>query len=253
VKYAELKDYEMKQKDPPIIGYQLALHGNDTLMYRFDDEVLERCPVCGFRLSIFQHRPDYSTKQRLNGTGAKRLDIAVTQDDQIIVSQAVRDFCIENEYEGLDFLSFENDRSHFQLKIERKLRIDRDRIKSQYGKMCPACERYNAVVTGWMFRNLDYNTYNFFETNSPVDDGFYLGDIWYARVSTQFPIIVIGIETRAKLRAAGIKITVIKAYGFDPDFPTTFKDWRIAKTQADPTPKEAISTLKIRGKRRHRD
>lgn len=195
-----------------IVGYRFIEHYNGTYMYEPGDKALPPCPHCGYRLDFFPTNPDYALKKRfkpLTGemTVSKETALSCTYDHQTIVSQGFKDFCLQQGYEGLNFIEFPKDPRHFHLIITRQVKFDSARNQTRFLEMCPTCGNYDEVITSG--RAL-------LELTEPLADGFYRTDLLFGSGDTKKPLIIAGAETKPKLKAMKFKGLIFEpAYGLD--------------------------------------
>jgi hypothetical protein len=238
----------VKNETEPIIGYQLSLPYNNTIMDEQQKQITPLCPNCGYVLNDFQHRPEYNTKQRLPGLTPHRYDIASTLDHRIIVSREFRDFCEQSGYDGLEYFGLNNDLLHFQLGLTRILYLDRCRSEIEFGELCPLCHRYDAIGAG----RKSYTVWGsksgslVFKLSEPILDGFFRTDLSFGHANKWSPEIIIGIETRVKLKKAGLTgIHTCPAFGVEPGSEPI-----CPQNSAVESPADLVVRPKLRQKRR---
>ena len=195
-----------------IVGHTLDGHDNGTYMYEPGDKALPLCPRCGYRLNFFPTNPDYALKKRfkpLTGQSvvSKETALSCTYDHQTIVSQGFKDFCLQQGYEGLNFIEFPKDPWHFHLIITNQVKFDSARNQPRFLEMCPTCGNYDGVITSG--RAL-------LELTEPLVDGFYRTDLLFGSGDRKNPLIVVGTGTKSKLKAMNFKGLIFEpAYGLD--------------------------------------
>lgn len=200
--------YTMKN----VVGYTLDGHDNGTYMYEPGDKALPTCPRCGYRLDFFPTNPDYALKKRfkpLTGqpTVSKETALSLTYDHQHIVSQGFKDFCSQEGYEGLNFIAFPKDPHHFHLIITNQVKFDPLRTRTRFLKLCPICGNYDEVIG---------TRPAFLQLSEPLADGFYRTDLLFGSGDRKDPLIIVGTETKAKLKAMKFKGFIFNpAYGLD--------------------------------------
>jgi hypothetical protein len=191
------------------IGFKLSGHDNDTEMYSRSDPSLPRCPKCGYRLDFQAYNPEYSFKKSFNTIYMDELKISVqtavtyTYDGQMIVTTSFKEFCDAQGYKGLIFRSFPKDPWHFQLIATRQVIIDQVQSRVRFGKLCPTCKNYHEI-------NLTYDPVLkrapvVLKQSELLSDGFYRSDLLFASGDNKSPLIIVGAETRDKLKAAKFK------------------------------------------------
>jgi hypothetical protein len=193
-----------------LIGYNLSGPDNGTYMFR-DRSGLKRCPLCGYRLDFISHNPDYQFRRReadqYDGYVKRGADFSSTYDMYKIVSDRFRAFCMEQEYTYLAFGEFSKDKSHFNFVANRIVEFDAVRRVTNFEKLCCACGNYESVVgakPAYLLRS------------KPLEDGFYRSDLLFGSGDSKGPLILVGIETREKLKAAKLKgLEFSPAFGWD--------------------------------------
>lgn len=211
-----------------IIGYRLGGQDNGTVMFKpLPEELIcpvstaflstdekkslyaessttqnrpETCGTCGYRLDFQAHNPEY----RLRST---KRDISETYDGQTIVSVRFRNFCIQNNYEGVHFLPFSSDPNHFHLIAVKIVEFDKVNGRTWNGGFCATCGNYQFVGVSSPYM---------LEKNTILEDDFYRTDMFFAGGNEKHPLIIVGVETKQKLKAAGLKgLEFSPAYGIE--------------------------------------
>ena len=182
-----------------LIGYDLSGPDNGTFMFRGGSEV-KRCPLCGYYVDFLAYNPDYQFKRReadkYDGYIKRGADFSSTYDSYDIVSDRFRTFCLEQQYEGLAFGEFSNDKTHFNFMPNRIVRFDALRRNTTFEKLCRVCRNYESVVGA---------TPPYLLRSKPLEDGFYRSDLLFGSGDRKGPLILVGLETKAKLKAANLK------------------------------------------------
>ncbi len=173
-----------------IIGYQLGGYDNGTVMFEKDCAALEKCPACGYRIDFFAHNPLYRQARK------RRSDLLCTYDGAEIVTQNFKAFCLENSYQGVNFLEFRNDPDHFHLQTERIVPFDAKRRGTRFISYCPFCENYESIIGA----NPDY-----LKVQRPLQDGIYRTDLLFGPKNAKSPLLLVGCETKAKMESANLK------------------------------------------------
>jgi hypothetical protein len=184
-----------------IIGYNLDGQDNDTYMFR-DNSPLPKCEGCGYRLDFSPTNRKYVLKKCKDA-------ISATYDGQTIISKAFKEFCELNEYLGIKFGAFENDPNHFHLTLTHIVKFDSIRRKTRFEKLCPQCGNYESIVGA---------TPVYLLVDKSLEDGFYRSDLIFASGNEKHPLTLVGIETKAKLIAAGLGLKDVDfspAYGIE--------------------------------------
>lgn len=195
------KDTEAKPLCPVSTAFLLpeereALYDNTAR----DTNMPRTCPSCGWRLDFQAHNPKYTLR-------STRRDISATYDGQLIVSKRFRDFCVDNNYVDMQFLPFENDLFHYHMIVDEVVKFDAVRRETKFTNKCDTCGNFQSIIGA---------DPTFLLVNKPLADKFYRTDILFASGNDKHPLIIVGIETKAKLKAAGLKgIDFSPAYGIE--------------------------------------
>lgn len=197
-----------------IVGHRISYPDNDTDMWERVDTRLPVCPKCGIRTDFFATNPDYKVKKRYKPGYAPELAVtgktglAATYDGQTIASLAFRNWCMEQGYVGLEFREFPRDPYHFHLIANNIVPFDGEISGSTFINYCSECGNYEAVGGG-----LDI-----VKVSTPLPDGFYRTDLLFACGREKHPLLIVGPETKAKLRAAKIEgLDFHPVYASPPD------------------------------------
>jgi hypothetical protein len=182
-----------------LVGYILSGPDNGTFMFRRESEV-KRCPVCGYRVDFLAYNPEYEFRRReadkYDGYVKRGADFSSTYDLYDIVSDHFRAFCLEQQYKGLAFGEFSNLNTHFSFMPDRIVPFDALRRTTNFEKLCRACGNYESVTGA---------TPSYLLRSKPLEDGFYRSDLLFGSGDSKGPLILVGIETREKLKAAKLK------------------------------------------------
>lgn len=195
-----------------IVGFTIGGHHNGTYMYEPGDKALPFCPRCGYRLDFFPTNPDYAMKKRFKpltgeATVSKETALSFTYDHQHIVSQGFKDFCLQQGYQGLNFIAFPKDPRHFHLMIANQVKFDFARKGTRFLGLCPICGNYDEVIGAYPA---------LLELTESLADGFYRTDLLFAGGDRKHPLIIVGPETKSKLKAMKFKGLIFEpAYGLD--------------------------------------
>ena len=171
-----------------IVGYVLFGQDNGTRMFGSDSAVA-RCGTCGYILDVNASNPDYVLRRA-------DLDISSTFENRVIVSRAFKKFCEQAKCEGVTFRGFSADRDHFHLTVAREVSFDPIARKTRFEKKCPSCGNYEAVAGA---------TPAFLKIKEPLPDGFFRTDVLFGSGDERQPLIIVGVETKAKLEKAGLR------------------------------------------------
>jgi hypothetical protein len=184
-----------------LVGYKINGQDNDTYMFQ-DNSRIPKCEKCGYRLNFSTTNPDYFLKSCKDA-------ISTTYDGQTIVSKAFKHFCELNRYSGIKFGGFENDPNHFHLILMQVVQFDAIKRKTRFENLCSQCGNYESIIGA---------TPTYLLVDKPLEDGFYRSDLIFASGNEKHPLNLVGIETKAKLEAAGLGLEAVDfspAYGIE--------------------------------------
>ena len=169
------------------LGHILSGPDNDSHML---DKIPSRvlCPACRSRIDKTYYRKEFQPKK-------PHFDFSFTYDGYCIVSRRFQEFCIRNEYPGLDFHSL-GDGSFFWFMPRSTVRFDAKKRQTRFENFCSACNQY-AVVVG--------ATPGFLVEEHPLPDGFYVTDIEFGDRTEKSPLYIVGVETQRKLKREKMK------------------------------------------------
>lgn len=134
-----------------IIAYVLSPHDDGTYMlgtdtyrprdpagfydWRFGNDGSPHpatCPTCGRKTDPEYINPSFRAKRR-------NWDMSSTYDGYRIVSRRFRDFCIQNGWPGMSFVSLPADADFLVLRLSIVLPFDADRRRTRFESLCPEC------------------------------------------------------------------------------------------------------------------
>jgi hypothetical protein len=133
--------------------------------------------------------PNFKLKNR-------RADISVTYDSFVIVSTRFKEFCIDNNYQGVSFYDLTNYNDRFYMEIFNVVSVDTKRREIDYYEYNSVCNEYNEVIGAHPVCLVN---------KSPLDKGFYRTDIEFGRGYAKSAIEIVDIETGKKLKAEKFK------------------------------------------------
>lgn len=125
-----------------------------------------------------------------------------TYDGGTIVSQKFRDFCLRNNYEGLEFYPLKKQKELYLFKCSIITKFDIDRRQTKFEEYKEECKMYNSIAGAHPIC---------LKSNKVLSDGFYSTDIKFGGGYEQSPILIIGVDTYNKL-----KIEQFKDIDFEP-------------------------------------
>lgn len=186
-----------------IIGCLLSGPDNDTYFFNKEDSQLEWCPLCRYLRDFDTPNPNYKIDRKSLSYGSKRA-LTYTYDGRPIVTNAFREFCERERYEGIKFNSFDHDQEHFYPVFSRIIQMDPIHGNTKFGIQCSFCNNYQYVTGG----------FEYVMQSSPIPDGLFRSDLIYGQGNNKNPRIIVGLETREKMLTAGLKgISFLPAYG----------------------------------------
>lgn len=182
-----------------IVGYIIEGHDNDTYMLDADAQSIQRCPYCKYRIDFLLSNIHYGFTETfspayMDVAVPPQTDLSVTYDGQVVVSKRFKEFCLQQEYAGLNFIDFLLDKDHFHFFAFNEVKVNIVRGKTRFDKLCPVCNNYKSVTQG----------YEFLQREQPLPDGFYRTNLLFGSGDAKSPAIIIGSETKLKLEAAGM-------------------------------------------------
>jgi hypothetical protein len=174
-----------------IIGYAISpQHNNDSYMFLPSDANLPKCPKCGYVTNFDYISPLFKLNKR-------KYDVSDTYDLRFIVSLKFKEFCVKNNYKGIEFKKLPNDPGFFKLEVKNIIKFDTEKVKLRYYKYCEKCHNYESITPGYpiFLKGI----------NKKLADGFYATDVHFASANEKSPIFVIGIETYEKMKKEKFK------------------------------------------------
>lgn len=184
------KDSEAKPLCP--VSTSLLLPNERKALYdntARDSDIPSTCPTCGWRLDFQAHNPKYKLR-------STKRDISATYDGQLIVSKQFRDFCQQEGINGARFLPFINDENHFHLVVDRIVPFVVSEQSPKFYKYCSTCKIYGDIILASKV---------YISTTVPLLDGFYRTDLVFASGNEKHPLVLVGTDTKSKLKAVGLK------------------------------------------------
>jgi hypothetical protein len=176
-----------------VIGYTIYGHDNDSYMI---DELAPvdalTCTQCGFLKDQrgYFHNPFFKLKKKV-------FDFSSPYDTGKIVSLKFKEFCVRENYKGIQFKEFEREAGFFQLVVNNIVEFDAKRAKTEFLDICPKCKNYQAVI----------GTVPPFLKKKPEElaDGFYRTDLVFGSGNSKNPLTLIGPDTAKKLKREKMK------------------------------------------------
>jgi hypothetical protein len=122
-------------------------------------------------------------------------EISNTCDGFLIVSDAFKQFCEVEKYEGLEFVILPASPNFFWLKIHNVVEFDVEAGKTRFMHYNEDCKGYGGI----------YTTSVCLKNKRALSDSIYRTDICFGDYETKAPIYLVGEMTKQKLGVAGFK------------------------------------------------
>ena len=124
-------------------------------------------------------------------------DFAFTYDGHLLVSDRFRRFCLDSGYGDVVFEAATAKGDYFDLRPTRVLNVDVIRSKCRFTAACTSCGQFVGIHSGvgTIFKDVA----------TPLVDGFYRTDIYWAHAWNKAPEFIVAPETRRKIKAAGFR------------------------------------------------
>jgi hypothetical protein len=170
-----------------LIGYEITGYDNGSHMTGSCDKLfpdltdIPKCDICGYRTDYRYNNQKFSLKR-------KTLDYSSTYDGINIVSLKFKEFCVRYGYTNLVFLPIKKNPDFFQFYIEGNILKYEARLKE---KLCEGCNQYESIVGP---------SANLAKISTPLEDGFYQSDLWFASGNEKSPVVIIGPKTLQNLK-----------------------------------------------------
>ncbi len=148
------------------------------------------CPVC-FVVHDFEKVSDRFEVRVAH-------DTIMTRDNfTMVVSKRFREFCARNGYDDIEFHLVDQNKELYELRPTRILRVDLEKSQPDFWSICLRCGKFDAVLIGRgvFFKYVD----------QPLPDGFYRTDFHWGQGCARRPKIIVGPETKQKLKREGFK------------------------------------------------
>lgn len=171
-------------RPPPSAGYYDWRFGKDGVPHP------ATCETCGRKTDANYVHPKFRAKKRT-------WDISSTYDGYCIVSSRFRQFCEQQGWRGMQFVTLPSDNDFFVLRISKTLTFDAERRETRFEDPCPTCKSYFNVIGA--------NPAYLHGIKSPIKEGFFRSDLEFGSGHEQHPLILIGVETAKKLKDQGFR------------------------------------------------
>jgi hypothetical protein len=172
-----------------VLGFSISGLDNDSYM-NSDQYEVNICKCLDFVKNRQLHlNPNFKLTK-------KSYDISFTYDSYLIVSDRFKQFCLDNKYSGVSFFEIPNYKTKFLMLVSNVVKFDTNRRETTFIDFNSDCSEYNEVVGA---------TPVCLSNNSILPDGFYRTDIEFGRSYAKDAIILVGLDTGAKLKAQKFK------------------------------------------------
>ena len=168
-----------------VLGFSISGPDNDSYM-NSDQYEVNICKCLDF---VRNRQLHLNSNFKLT---KKAYDISYTYDSYLIVSDRFKQFCVDNKYLGVSFFAIPNYETKYLMLVDNILKFDTARRETAFIEFNPDCSEYNEVVGATPVCLLD---------STILSDGFYRTDIEFGRSYAKSAIILVGLETGAKLKA----------------------------------------------------
>lgn len=190
-----------------IIGYSISCRDYGGWMFKDNDERFPQCPRCHMYYGL-PYDPDFRPRK-------KPYALVRTFERVPIASKDFREFCEKEKYTGIEFYPFNRTVESFCPKFTNTLDVDVTYREIKFDEYCQECQRY---TNHWgvlpVFIKKD---------DAIIPDGFYRSDILIGN-KCHYPLLIIGLETRDKLKAARMM-----GFRYTPIYQRSdFSHWREA-------------------------
>jgi hypothetical protein len=174
-----------------ILGYIISGEFNDCNMFSSKDDNLPICKKCGYVTDFEYISPMFKLKKKI-------YDISETYDSHTIVSNKFKEFCIRNNYKGLEFKELPNDKNYYSFFVRNILLFDIEKAELKFDNYCDECKNYESVTPAipMMIKGL---------TEPLKEDGIFATDIHFASGNEKSPCLIIGITTYEKMKKEKFK------------------------------------------------
>jgi len=174
-----------------VLGYIIFSYDNKYSMYR--NLMLNECDKYSDIYTINRIDPEIKIKTKK--------PISSTYDNFTIVSDQFKEFCEQEGYEGLEFVTLPKSPGLYWFKIHNVIELDRNGHRIGFSGIefindNEKCKGYESVIGASPV---------FLKIKELIPDGFFRSDLCFGGYSAKTPAQLIGIETMKKIKSAGIK------------------------------------------------
>ena len=148
------------------------------------------CAVCDRKTDSEFINPRFRVSRR-------NWDSVVTGDGYYLVSSAFCDVARQYNWTDVEFVELPGDSDYFWLRPSRTVTFDSDRRGTRFEHRCAACKGWFDVVGAHpiMLRDIDH----------PLTAGLFRTDLAFGSGHGQCPLIIVGLQTAAQIKAARLR------------------------------------------------
>lgn len=195
-----------------IVGYQISGRDNDSYMlgeetrkaetpeeYEFYDwrftfnggQHPATCTKCGRKIDPNFVDPNFKLRK-------KRLDISTTYDGYTIVSERFKNFCMNENIDGIEFIKLPSQPGFYWFRLNRILVVDQEKsLELEFMYYCDVCNSYAGIfgASNLKFKNV----------SELIPEGIYRTDLEFAQAHEQSPMIISSVELGNLIKAQNFK------------------------------------------------
>lgn len=195
-----------------IVGYQISGHDNDSYMlgeetrkaetpeeYEFYDwrftfnggQHPATCTKCGRKIDPNFVDPNFKLRK-------KRLDISTTYDGYTIVSERFKNFCMNENIDGIEFIKLPSQPGFYWFRLNRILVVDQEKsLELEFMYYCDVCNSYAGIfgASSLKFKNV----------SELIPEGIYRTDLEFAQAHEQSPMIISSVELGNLIKAQNFR------------------------------------------------
>jgi hypothetical protein len=168
-----------------ILGY--LIWGQDNKYNMYEDIELDECAryMDVYTINRADVRRDFKKIKS---------SFSHTYDGFVIVDQKFKNFCVEHQYSGLEFVELNG--PYYWLKVRNIVAFDAEGRETRFIGYNEACKGYEEIIGA---------TPAYLKEKKPLSDGFFRTDLCFGSYAGKSPLHMVGEETKRKLEAAGFK------------------------------------------------
>jgi hypothetical protein len=163
-----------------IVAYQITGNDNGAHYFREAPESVF-CPACD---SV--NDPTYVPTRLLHVRS--RYPFSYTYDNRPIATEAFRNYCLERDPDGLEFVRVNAAPELYVMSAKRIVEFDAQKRRTKFIRPCDVCGRFTEVIgaSPGFLRNVD----------TPLDCRFYRSDLEFGSRRNKHPVLLVGPELR---------------------------------------------------------